>query len=209
MSKKIFKIQGLLLTLDKLVKLVLASTSRYRAALLERLLLPFDQLSPGVDETPLNNETPQALAARLSEAKARAGLALRPEAAIIGSDQVASVLGQVLGKPGNFDTACSQLARCSNQTAHFYTGLCVITPDGSANTTVVDTKVTFRELSQAEIERYLQLEEPYDCAGSFKCESLGISLFKSLQSDDPTALEGLPLIALTGILRGIGLDPLA
>ena len=188
--------------------LILASTSPYRRRLLERLRLPFECEPPGVEESPVAGESPRQLAARLARAKAAAVAGHRPEATIIGSDQVASIDGALLGKPGHFDAAFSQLRRCSGRCVEFTTGLCLLGPGDLALDTIVSTRVYFRELGEDRLKRYLELDQPYDCAGSFKWESLGICLFERLDSEDPTALEGLPLIALSGMLLQAGLDPL-
>jgi septum formation protein len=187
------------------MKIVLASTSPYRRELFARFGLPFSQLAPGVDECPLAGEPPSALAARLSEAKARALIQRCPDALIIGSDQTAVCGNLTLGKPGDFATACDQLQRLSGQTAQFYTAVTVLNAaNGKAASRTVITEVVFRTLSPAEIDRYLEREQPYDCAGSFKAEGLGIALFEALRSDDPTALVGLPLIALCALLAEFG-----
>ena len=182
--------------------LVLASTSPFRKQLLERLNIPFETFSPDVDETPLDGESPEDLVVRLSEAKARAGSAAFPDALIIGSDQVAVCGEDVLGKPGNHDKACEQLTRLAGQQVSFLTGLCLLdTASGSLRLEMVPFHVHFRALGEAQIERYLRYEQPYNCAGSFKSEGLGISLFESMQGDDPNALVGLPLIRLVSWLN--------
>lgn len=184
--------------------LILASGSPYRAHSLSRLGLPFTQFAAGSDETPLCGETPGALAERLAHAKTRAVANMHPAALVIGSDQVAELDGQALGKPGSMSAAREQLARCSGRTLTFYTALCVLEP-GSLEHAIVDlTQVRFRKLSTDEIRRYVDAEHVLDCAGSFKCEGLGISLFEGIESSDPTALLGLPLIALSRILRTCG-----
>ena len=190
--------------------LILASTSRYRRELLQRLRLPFEVLSPGVDETPLPGEAPAALALRLALAKARAVAALRPNAVVIGSDQVADLDGLAIGKPGTHERATEQLRLLSGRQAVFQTAVAVVRVDSAFEQVVLaPVSVRFRALSDAEIEHYLRLEEPYDCAGSAKCETLGIALLESIDSDDPTALVGLPLIRTCALLRAAGLDPLA
>ena len=190
--------------------LILASTSRYRRELLQRLRLPFEVLSPGVDETPLPGEAPAALALRLALAKARAVAALRPNAVVIGSDQVADLDGLAIGKPGTHERATEQLRLLSGRQAVFQTAVAVVRFDSAFEQVVLaPVSVRFRALSDAEIEHYLRLEEPYDCAGSAKCETLGIALLESIDSDDPTALVGLPLIRTCALLRAAGLDPLA
>lgn len=183
--------------------LVLASTSRYRAELLSRLRLPFSCANPGVDETPLAGETPRALAIRLAHAKAVAVAARSPGAWAIGSDQTADLDGIALGKPGSIDAACAQLATMSGREVLFHTAVCV--SDGVRHLQATDlTRVRFRPLQADEIARYVEAEQPLDCAGSFKCEGLGISLFEAIENRDPTALVGLPLIALCGLLREAG-----
>ena len=190
-------------------QLVLASTSPFRKALLEKLQLPFSTCKPQVDETPLPDETPQALVARLAELKARAGGEQYPQGLIIGSDQVAVIDGQILGKPGDHTTAMQQLRNASGKVVTFYTGLCLYDAGkDSAQTEVVPFKVHFRELSDAQIESYLHKEQPYNCAGSFKSEALGIALFEKLEGDDPNTLIGLPLIRLIAMLEQAGLSPL-
>ena len=189
--------------------LILGSTSRYRRELLQRLRLPFEVVSPQVDETPLPGEPPAALALRLALAKARAVAALRPDAVVIGSDQVADLDGEPIGKPGNHERATAQLRRLSGRRVVFQTAVSVVRAQtGYAQTLLAPVTVQFRALSDAEIERYLRLEEPYDCAGSAKCETLGIALLDAIDSDDPTALVGLPLIRTSRLLREAGLDPL-
>ena len=183
--------------------LVLASTSRYRRELLRRLGLPFDCARPQVDETPQPGEAPPALAERLAAAKAAEVAARHPGAWVIGSDQVADLNGQPLGKPGSVEVACAQLAAMAGQTVRFHTAIS-LTRDGDSFATIDLTEVRFRPLDPAEIARYIAAEQPLDCAGSFKCEGLGISLFDAIDNRDPTALVGLPLIALCGLLRRAG-----
>ena len=183
---------------------VLASTSVYRAGLLGRLLEHFEQASPGTDEASLEGERPAARAARLAEAKARAVAALRPGAIVIGSDQVADLDGVVLDKPGTVEVAHRQLEASSGRDVVFHTAVCVIDLRGDATTHVDETRVRFRELSAEDIARYVKRERPLDCAGSFKCEGLGISLFERIDNEDPTALVGLPLIATSRLLRAAG-----
>lgn len=185
------------------MSLVLASTSRYRRELLQRLGLPFDCARPDVDETPLDGEPPLALARRLAAAKAAQVAARYPGAWVIGSDQVAGVNGQPLGKPGTVEAACAQLAAMSGRTVHFHTAIS-LTRDGESFAAIDLTEVRFRALHRDEIDRYVAAEQPLDCAGSFKCEGLGISLFEAIVTRDPTALIGLPLIALCGLLRQAG-----
>ncbi len=183
--------------------IILASGSRYRAELLARLGLPFRTQSPDIDESPRPGENPAALAERLSREKARAiGLSLAPGSWVIGSDQVADCGGHLLGKPGTVETACAQLQLASGKTVTFWTGLALVeSGSGRFESRVVRCDVDFRELSTAEINRYVAAEQPLDCAGSFKSEGLGISLFRAIRTDDPTALVGLPLIALSDLLR--------
>lgn len=185
------------------MSLVLASTSRYRRELLQRLGLPFECASPEVDETPLNGEAPLALATRLAAAKAAEVAARHPGAWVIGSDQVADLNGQSLGKPGTVEAACAQLAAMSGQTVRFHTAVC-LSGNGDSFTALDLTEVRFRVLERDEITRYVATEQPLDCAGSFKCEGLGISLFEAIDNRDPSALIGLPLIALCRLLRQAG-----
>lgn len=184
--------------------LILASTSPYRRELLARLRLPFETARPETDESPLDGETPSALALRLAEAKARAVATQKPGACVVGSDQVAELDGRPLGKPGHREGALAQLADMSGREVRFRTGLCVVTPDGAAHALLDTTTVRFRTLSTAEIERYVEAEQPFDCAGSFKSEGLGIGLFEAIESSDPTALVGLPMIATARLLREAG-----
>jgi septum formation protein len=184
-------------------KLILASTSAYRRELLGRLRIPFDVISPEVDETPLPGESTLELALRLAKAKAEAVAKHHPKAWVIGSDQVADLSGIPIGKPGNFERALAQLQLMRGATVTFHTALCLMR--GDIETTLsIPSQVTFRKLSDEALESYLHAEEPYDCAGSAKSEGLGITLLESIRSDDPTALIGLPLIALTGLLRDAG-----
>ncbi|MFV8817315.1 Maf family protein [Haliea sp. E17] len=190
--------------------LILASTSRYRKSLLQRLQIPFECRSPEVDESPLPGEPAEALALRLAGAKASAIASQAPEAWVLGSDQVAVVDGEVLGKPGNFERAFAQLQSSSGREARFLTGVALHRHrTGEAYAALHSTTVRFRDLSAADIEHYLRAEAPWDCAGSFKCEGLGIALFEAIHSDDPTGLEGLPLITTCRLLRQAGIDPLA
>ena len=187
--------------------LILGSTSRYRRELLQRLRVPFDVVSPDVDETPLPGETPQALATRLALAKAKAVAALYPNAVVIGSDQVADLNGEPLGKPGTHERAVVQLQRMRGQTVIFQTAVSVVCQASSfEQTELAQIKVRFRDLSDAEIEAYLRAEEPYDCAGSAKSEGLGIALLDAIDNDDPTALIGLPMIRTARLLRVAGID---
>lgn len=183
--------------------LILASSSVYRRHLLERLRIPFEIISPEVDETPLTGESTLELALRLAKLKAAAVAQQCPDAWVIGSDQVADLCGAAIGKPGNFERAMAQLQLMRGQTVTFHTALCLMKGD-TQTTLSVPTEVTFRKLSDALLESYLLAEEPYDCAGSAKSEGLGISLLEAIKSDDPTALIGLPLIALTSLLREAG-----
>jgi septum formation protein len=186
--------------------LVLGSTSRYRRELLARLNLSFDVTAPEVDETPLPSEAPRALALRLALAKARAVALQHPGAVVIGSDQVADLAGQPLGKPGSHERAVQQLRQMRGQTVIFQTAVavaCVAT--GFEQVELAAVEVKFRNLADDEIERYLRAEQPYDCAGSAKSEGLGISLLDAIHSDDPTALVGLPLIRTCRMLRAAGL----
>ena len=184
---------------------VLGSTSRYRRELLERLRIPFTVSAPDVDETPLPGEAPQSLARRLALAKARAVAALHPDAVVIGSDQVADLAGQPLGKPGEHARAVQQLQQMRGQTVIFQTALAVVClASGYEQVDLAEVRVLFRDLSDAEIEAYLQAEQPYDCAGSAKSEGLGIALLESIDNDDPTALIGLPLIRTARMLRQAG-----
>ena len=189
--------------------LILASGSPYRQTLLSRLGLEFIAHAPDVDEAAKPHETPTELAKRLARNKARALKSLYPEALIIGSDQVAWLDGTQLTKPGNFANAFAQLQRSSCKTVTFYTGLCLYNShDDSEQLSVETYRATFRPLSDEQLRDYLNRDQPYDCAGSFKCEGLGISLFESLAGDDPNTLIGLPLIRLTQMLSQAGLDPL-
>ena len=183
--------------------LILASTSVYRRELLERLGIPFTVVSPELDETPLPGESTLELALRLAKAKAAAVSKDYPDAWVIGSDQVADLCGAAIGKPGNFERAMAQLQLMRGSIVTFHTALCVM--KGNIETTLsVPTEVTFRKSSDEILESYLLTEEPYDCAGSAKSEGMGIALLEAIKSDDPTALIGLPLIALTGLLRDAG-----
>jgi septum formation protein len=190
-------------------ELILASTSVYRRELLQRLRLPFTVISPQVDEAPLDGESPVELVRRLAMAKALAVAEDRPAAWVIGSDQVAEHEGASIGKPGSHERAVAQLTAMSGQVVRFHTAVAVVNHDGGFRRVIeVPVTVRFRELSAVEIETYLRLDRPYDCAGSAKCETLGITLLESIESDDPTALIGLPLIATSKLLRAAGLDPL-
>ena len=185
--------------------LVLASTSPFRKILLEKLGVPFVTASPDVDETIRPGESPEQLVARLSEEKARAVASQYPDALIIGSDQVAVVDGRILTKPGSHDKAVHQLKRASGKRVSFLTGLCLLnTTSKRAQVDVIPFNVIFRNLSDAQIENYLRKEQPYQCAGSFKSEGLGIALFDRLEGSDPNTLIGLPLIRLISMLESEG-----
>ena len=186
--------------------LILASTSMYRQQLLSRLALDFINAAPEIEELEKEGETPENLAKRLAEEKATALVEKFPEHLIIGSDQVASCEGEILGKPGDFLTACQQLLRQSGRTVDFYTGVAVLNSKTGRCLTACDiTQVQFRVLSDIEIQTYLNIERPFDCAGSFKAEGLGICLFEKIHSEDPTGLIGLPLIKTTSLLKAQGL----
>ena len=185
--------------------LVLASTSPFRKAILEKLHVPFETASPDVDESILTGESPEQLVARLSEAKARAVATNYTDALIIGSDQVAVVDGQILTKPGSHDKAIAQLKRASGKRVSFLTGLCLLnTKSNRAQVDVIPFNVIFRQLNEVQIENYLHKEQPYNCAGSFKSEGLGIALFDRLEGSDPNTLIGLPLIRLIKMLEHEG-----
>ena len=188
------------------MKLVLASSSPFRKALLEKLQLEFTCDSPDIDESPLPNESIEAMVLRLAEAKARALASQHPDSLIIGSDQSASLHGKVLNKPGNYDVAFQQLKAASGQTISFHTSLCLYNSRTDESETISDPyTVVFRELTDSEISNYLKREQPYNCAGSFKSESLGISLFASMNGKDPNTLIGLPLIELCRMLKANGM----
>jgi septum formation protein len=187
--------------------LILGSTSPYRRELLARLRLPFEVSSPEVDETPLPDEKPRDLALRLARAKAQAVAARHPGAIVIGSDQVADLGGEPLGKPGTHERAVAQLRRMRGRTVVFQTAVAVVClASGFERVELAPVHVRFRELTDAEIESYLRAETPYDCAGSAKSEGLGIALLESIENDDPTALIGLPLIRTARLLRAAGLS---
>ncbi|MEF3192806.1 MAG: Maf family nucleotide pyrophosphatase [Halothiobacillaceae bacterium] len=189
--------------------LILASTSPYRRELLARLGLPFAAVGPRIDETRREGEPAEAMVRRLAREKAQAVAAQYPSAWVIGSDQCAVLDDQVLGKPGTHERAFAQLRAASGRSVVFHTGLCLMCIEqGFEHTVEVPFTVHFRNLEDAEIEHYLAKEKPYDCAGSFKSEGLGIALFEALEGSDPSALIGLPLIALCALLRKAGLDPL-
>lgn len=192
--------------LEPAPRLVLGSSSAYRRQLLGRFGIPFTVDAPAIDETPARGERPRTLALRLARTKARHVAERHPGAVVIGSDQVADLAGEALGKPGNFDNARAQLRRMSGQIVNFYTALAVIRrATDFEQSGVARVKVRFRDLTDGEIERYLRAEEPYDCAGSAKSEGLGIALLDAIESDDPTALVGLPLIRTAQLLRAAGL----
>jgi septum formation protein len=189
--------------------LILGSTSRYRRELLERLRLPFEVRSPEVDETPLPGERPAALAQRLALAKAQAVARAHPDAVVIGSDQVADLDGEPIGKPGTHERAVMQLRAMRGRSVVFQTAVAVVRGStGHVGSALVPVVVRFRHLDDREIEHYLRAERPYDCAGSAKSETLGIALLDAIESDDPTALVGLPLIRTCALLRAAGIDPL-
>jgi len=189
--------------------LVLGSTSVYRRELLQRLRIPFTVAAPEVDEAALPLEAPAALARRLALAKARAVAQRYPDCVVIGSDQVAELHGQALGKPMVHARAVEQLQRMRGQTVLFHTALAVVcTHTGFCQEALAEVRVQVRDLSDAEIETYLRLEQPYDCAGSAKSEGLGIALLERIESDDPTALIGLPLLRTAALLRAAGINPL-
>ena len=187
--------------------ILLASGSVYRRELLARLRLPFDYAAPEIDESPRPNESGTALASRLAQQKAQALTSRYPEHLIIGSDQVAVLDEQLIGKPGTFERAREQLRAASGRSVSFLTGLCLYNArSGRSQVDCIPFTVHFRELDDARIERYLRAEQPYDCAGSFKCEALGISLFRRTEGDDITSLVGLPLIRLVDMLEAEGIQ---
>lgn len=186
----------------KRIKIILASGSMYRKTLLQRLQIDFEVLSPDIDESCRADESARQLALRLAREKASCIAEKNSGCIVIGSDQTVECNDHLIDKPGNLDAACRQLASMSGQNVIFHTGLCVLNNETAiTESRCVDTHITFRELSEDEIRRYVMTDEPYDCAGSIKSEELGISLFARLQTSDPTALIGLPLIALSDILR--------
>jgi len=187
-------------------QLILASASTYRGRLLKRLRIPFQQVAANIDETPFAEEPPLSLVKRLSAEKAKKVAESHPEAWIIGSDQIALFDGQIIGKPGSHENAVKQLERFSNNRVEFVTGVCIY--QLASHRLLYEAskvQVDFNKLSSDLIENYLQADQPYDCAGSFKIESLGVCLFKKVVSEDPTALEGLPLISLCRMLREVDL----
>jgi MAF protein len=186
---------------------VLGSTSLFRKELLSRLGIPFSTASPNVDETALEGESPQDLVTRLSLAKAQAVAGNHPESLIIGSDQVACNQGKILGKPGNRENALQQLSEASGKRISFYTGLCLLNAESGRSHVICEPfHVHFRTLEPSQIERYLDAEQPYNCAGSFKSEGLGIALFEKMEGDDPNSLIGLPLIRLISMLKEEGIE---
>jgi len=190
--------------------LVLGSTSPFRKTILEKLQLPFTCAKPGIDESTLANETPQALVERLAIEKAKVIKTQHPDALIIGSDQVAVCDGEILGKPHTFENAVIQLSKFSGKSIIFYTGLCVYNSENDKTISLVEPFIVhFNKLSQDDIKNYLHAEQPYNCAGSFKSEGLGICLFSKLEGDDPNTLIGLPLIKLVALLKEQGIDVLA
>ena len=194
---------------SSLPRLILASSSTYRRELLERLRLPFEIMAPDIDESALPGETAEATALRLARCKAQAIAARVPGSVVIGSDQVATLDGDQIGKPGNHANALAQLKKMRGRRVVFHTALCVwddraAALTGGAQLENVQTFVTFRNLPDADLDAYLRIEQPYDCAGSAKNEGLGIAMLERIDSHDPTALTGLPLIALTGMLRKVG-----
>jgi MAF protein len=189
--------------------LILASSSPYRREVLSRLGIEFSSVSPEIDESSLDNEGPEALVRRLAENKARAVASTHPKALIIGSDQVATLEDRVLGKPGNHERAVEQLTLASGKRVTFHTGLCLLNSEnGKLQISCEPYHVEFRELTAEEIDHYLRKEQPYNCAGAFKSEGLGVCLFKRMEGDDPASLIGLPLIQLVNMLRNEGLDVL-
>jgi len=185
-------------------ELILASSSSYRAQLLQRFKVPFKAVNPAIDESPLDSETAPELVLRLAIEKAQAVASENNRATVIGSDQVCVFDDEICGKPHHHDIAVKQLERFSGGCIDFFTGLCVISQSGDQQTHIDQTRVIFRTLSKHEIERYLNSEQPYDCAGAFKVESMGLSLFDAVKSDDPSALMGLPLITTAQFLREVG-----
>lgn len=194
-------------TMSKASPVLLASGSVYRREILQRILTTFDSVTPEIDETPSADESPESTALRLAKLKAFSCAKIRPDALVIGSDQVPALGDRHLDKPGSHDRAVAQLRACAGKTVVFYTAVSVVGPGAAPMESYVDeTIVKFRPLSDAQIQHYLELEQPYDCAGSFKAEALGIVLFESIENRDPTALQGLPLIWLSKILRQRGID---
>ena len=207
------KITGNVFTMQRKIqaaRLILASSSVYRRELLSRLQFDFESIAPELDESPAPGESPEQTALRLAQQKAEVIAKSQPEAIIIGSDQVATLDGLQIGKPGNHEAALAQLQLMRGRDVAFHTALCVLDNRQQAAFPLqirdVCTMVRFRDLSDVELEAYLRIEQPYDCAGSAKNEGLGIAIIESIKSDDPTALTGLPLIALTSMLRNTGLS---
>ncbi len=188
--------------------LILASRSKYKMTLLQTLGIPFSCSDPSIDETPKPGETPQSLSLRLAHDKATRIAAINPEALVIGCDQVAICEGQIIGKPESKREAINQLAFLQNKDAHFFTSISLSLKGLQPKSECANSHVRFRKLSQNQIKRYVEIDQPIDCAGSFKSESLGISLFEYIKSDDPTALIGLPLISLTTLLIEFGVTPI-
>ena len=193
------------------LRLILGSSSQYRKELLSRLRIPFEVISPDIDETPLQGEKPEETAMRLAREKALAVALLAPGALVIASDQIATLDGEQIGKPGSHANALVQLQKMRGERVVFHTALCLwdgrsINPEKIVQTENIQTFVTFRDLPDAELDAYLRIEQPYDCAGSAKNEGLGIAILEKIESSDPTALTGLPLIALTGMLRRAGVS---
>ncbi len=192
-------------------QIILASSSTYRKELLQRLQLPFLAIAPDIDESPLNHEAPEQTALRLAQQKAEAIAMSYPDAIIIGSDQVATLDGLQIGKPGDHARALQQLQMMRGREVIFHTALCVLSKSAKTTETILQIKncqttVRFRNLSDTELDAYLRIEQPYDCAGSAKNEGLGIAILEAIHSDDPTALTGLPLITLTSMLRKLGIQ---
>ena len=189
--------------------IVLASSSPYRRELLSRLGLRFDTVSPGVDERPMDGEPPWAMVARLARFKAQAVAPLRPRALIVGSDQVAVLDNHIMGKPGSHEANVRQLRLAGGRQVRFLTGIALLNAgSGEMQCEVVEYGVHFRPLDEAQVEAYVRAEKPYDCAGGFRSEGLGVALFQRMEGEDPSALIGLPLIALVSMLRREGIDPL-
>lgn len=196
-------------TTSSSLRLILGSSSKYRKELLSRLCIPFEVSVPNIDETPHPNEAPQETALRLAMAKAAAIAAITPNSLVIGSDQVATLDGEQIGKPGTHENALKQLQKMRGRRVIFHSALCLldnrhINPENTTQLENIQTFVTFRDLPDAELDAYLHIEKPYDCAGSAKNEGLGIAVIEKIESTDPTALTGLPLIALTTMLRRAG-----
>ena len=192
------------------MQILLASGSQYRKSQLQQLKLAFQTEAPDIDESPEPNENPLALASRLARGKARVLASKYPDTIIIAADQTAECRGKLLGKPGNSENARQQLEWCQSHEAVFHSALCVLNnSNGEQLEHITDTRVQFRALSPRQIDNYIKLEPAFDCAGSFKSEGLGCALFKSIQSEDPSALIGLPMLALVEALIALGIDPLS